>query len=93
MSRVVAAKLHVHPDRITEAATFDIDLAATSLDMVETVMSLDEEFKIEISDREAEKLHTIGDVMALLRRKLHSHRPAALTATSWRSFFTNFKAG
>lgn len=71
VSRVVAAKLHVHPDRITEGATFDLDLAATSLDMVETVMSLEEEFKVEISDREAEKLHTVGDVIALLRRRLH----------------------
>jgi acyl carrier protein len=70
VSNVLATSLHVRPDRITEAATFG-DLAATSLDMVETVMSLEDEFKIEISDNEAEKLHTVGDVMALVRRKLH----------------------
>jgi len=71
VSRVLAAKLHIDPDRITEAATFESDLAATSLDMVETVMSLEDEFRIEISDREAEKLQTVGDVISLLRGKLN----------------------
>jgi len=70
VSSVLATRLHVPPDRLTEAATFG-DLAATSLDMVETVMSIEDEFKIEISDREAETLHTVGDVMELVRRKLH----------------------
>ncbi|MFZ5783479.1 MAG: acyl carrier protein [Pseudomonadota bacterium] len=70
VSSVLATRLHVRPDQLTEAATFG-DLAATSLDLVETVMSLEDEFEIEISDREAEKLHTVGDVMALVRQKVH----------------------
>ena len=70
VSSVLVTKLHVQPDLITEAAAFG-DLAATSLDMVETVMSLEDEFAIEISDREAESLRTVGDIMALVRRKLH----------------------
>ena len=70
VSSVLATKLHVQGDRITDAAAFS-DLAATSLDMVETVTSLEDEFAIEISDREAENLHTVGDVTALVRRKLH----------------------
>jgi acyl carrier protein len=70
VSNVLVSSLHVHPDQLTEAATFG-ELAATSLDMVETIMSLEDEFKIEISDNEAEKLHTVGDVLALVRRKLH----------------------
>jgi acyl carrier protein len=48
-----------------------VDLGATSLDLVETIMSLEDEFEIEISDRDAETLHTVGDVMALIREKLH----------------------
>jgi acyl carrier protein len=71
VSHVVASKLHIPPDRITEAATFADDFAVTSLDMVETIMSLEEEFEIEISDREAEKLQTVGDVVSLVRRKTH----------------------
>jgi acyl carrier protein len=71
VSGVLAAQLHVHGDRIAEAATFEGDLGATSLDMVEVIMSLEDEFRIEISDRDSEGLHTVGDVLALIRTKLH----------------------
>ena len=46
-----------------------MDLGATSLDMVETIMSLEDEFDIEISDRDAESLKTVGDVIALVKKK------------------------
>ena len=39
--------------------------------MVEVIMSLEDEFRIEISDRDSEGLHTVGDVLALIRTKLH----------------------
>ena len=68
---VLAARLHVDGDRIAEAATFEGDLGATSLDMVELIMSLEDEFRIEISDRDSEGLRTVGDVLALIRTKLH----------------------
>src|SRR6185295_18197005 len=71
VSSVLAARLHVHGDRIAEAATFEGDLGATSLDMVELIMSLEDEFRIEISDRDSEGLRTVGDVLALIRIKLH----------------------
>jgi acyl carrier protein len=71
VSSVLAARLHVHGDRIAEAATFESDLGATSLDMVEVIMSLEDEFRIEISDRDSEGLHTVGDVLALIRTKLN----------------------
>src|SRR4051812_44689149 len=71
VSSVLATRLHVHGDRIAEAATFDGDLGATSLDMVEVIMSLEDEFRIEISDRDSEGLRTVGDVLALIRTKLH----------------------
>ena len=71
VSSVLAARLHVHGDRIAEAASFEGDLGATSLDMVEVIMSLEDEFSIEISDRDSEGLHTVGDVLSLIRTKLH----------------------
>jgi acyl carrier protein len=71
VSNVVVSRLHLQPDQVTEAATFIDDFAATSLDIVETIMSLEEEFGVEISDRDAEKLQTVGDVVALIRTKVH----------------------
>ena len=71
VSNVVVAKLHIPADRVTQSASFIDDLAATSLDVVETIMSLEDEFGIEISDRDAEHLQTVGDVVALIRTKLH----------------------
>ncbi len=70
VSRVLETRLCVDPRRITEAAKFDGDLAATSLDMVETIMSLEDEFGVEISDRDADGLETVGDVIALIRMKV-----------------------
>ena len=77
ISNVLVARLRAKPDSIAEAATLDADLGATSLDMVETIMTLEDEFGIEISDRDAETLKTVGDVMALVRAKLHEHPQAA----------------
>ncbi len=71
VSTVVAFRLHIDPSRITPAASFTDDLALTSLDMVETIMSLEDEFSVEISDRDAEKLRTVGDVVALINAKAH----------------------
>ncbi len=68
---MLAARLHVPGDRIAEAATFERDLGATSLDMVEIIMSLEDEFRIEISDRDSEGLRTVGDVLTLIRTRLH----------------------
>ena len=58
VSRVIAQQFHVANERITEAATLDDDLGATSLDRVEVVMSLEDEFKIDISDDQASQLHS-----------------------------------
>ena len=46
-------------------------IGVPSLDMVELIMSLEDEFRIEISDRDSEGLRTVGDVLALIRTKLH----------------------
>lgn len=64
VGRVLARQFHVPDERVTEAATLDKDLGATSLDLVEVVMSLEDEFAIEISDTESSRLNTVGDVLA-----------------------------
>lgn len=71
INNVLVATLCIDADRIAEASSLEVDLGATSLDIVETIMSLEDEFGIEISDRDAETLHTVGDVMALVEAKLH----------------------
>jgi acyl carrier protein len=57
---VVVEQLGVSEDEINEEASFTEDLGADSLDTVELVMALEEEFSTEIADDEAEKLTTVG---------------------------------
>lgn len=68
--RVVESKLRADPNRITQLASFDADLGATSLDMVEIIMSLEDEFGVEISDRDADSLKTVGDAVSLIGSKV-----------------------
>ena len=80
VGRVMAEQFHVESDRITEAARLNEDLGATSIDCVEVVMSLEDEFAIVISDDESARLETVGDVLdcvtAIVRRQT-SPRAAA----------------
>lgn len=59
---IVVEQLGVNADQVTAEAKFIEDLGADSLDTVELVMALEEEFGSEIPDEEAEKLTTVGDV-------------------------------
>jgi acyl carrier protein len=63
------ARLGISPNKVAKVASIEADLGATSVDMVETIMSLEDEFGIEISDRDAETLQTVGDVIALVKKK------------------------
>ena len=59
---IIVEQLGVNADQIKPEAKFIEDLGADSLDIVELVMALEEEFGTEIPDEEAEKLQTVGDV-------------------------------
>ena len=60
---IITEQLGVNPDQVTPDAKFIEDLGADSLDTVELVMALEEEFGQEIPDEEAEKLQSVGDVI------------------------------
>ena len=67
---IIAEQLGVDPGEVTPESRFIDDLGADSLDIVELIMALEEEFDMEIPDEEAEKISTVGDVVEYL--KTHS---------------------
>lgn len=62
VKKIVVEHLGVEEDKVTPEATFTDDLGADSLDVVELVMAFEEEFGIEISDEDAEKVNTVEEV-------------------------------
>ena len=69
VKNIIAEQLGVKPEEVTPEAKFIDDLGADSLDTVELVMALEEEFGIEIPDEEAEKLVTVGDAVKYIGEK------------------------
>lgn len=65
---IVVEQLNVQPDQVKPEAKFIDDLGADSLDTVELVMAFEEEFGIEVPDEEAEKLQSVGDVIAYVQK-------------------------
>ena len=63
---IIVEQLGVNADQVTSDAKFIEDLGADSLDTVELVMALEEEFGQEIPDEEAEKLQSVGDVVKFI---------------------------
>ena len=63
VKEIVVQQLGVSPDQVTPEAKFIEDLGADSLDQVELVMALEEEFGADIPDEDAEKLTTVGDAI------------------------------
>lgn len=66
MKEVIAEQLGVEEAEITEEASFQDDLNADSLDIVELVMALEETFDIKIPDEEAENIKTVADAIAFV---------------------------
>ena len=67
--QIIADQLGVKKEEVTDSAKFVDDLGADSLDTVELVMALEEEFGIEIPDEDAEKLATVGDALKYIEEK------------------------
>ena len=63
VKKIIVDQLGVEDELVTPEASFVDDLGADSLDTVELVMALEEEFGIEIPDEDAEKIHTVGDAL------------------------------
>lgn len=66
---IIVEQLGVDPEKVKPEASFIDDLGADSLDIVELVMTMEEEFDIEIPDEDAEKLKTVNDVQEYLAKK------------------------
>ena len=66
---IIVEQLGVDPEKVKAEASFIDDLGADSLDIVELVMAMEEEFDLEIPDEDAEKLKTVSDVQTYLTTK------------------------
>ena len=66
---IITEQLGVKPEEVTPQASFIDDLGADSLDTVELVMALEEEFGIEIPDEDAEKMTTVGEAIKYIEEK------------------------
>ncbi|MDR1375405.1 MAG: acyl carrier protein [Holosporaceae bacterium] len=66
---IIADKLGVEASKVKEEARFIDDLGADSLDTVELVMTLEEEFDIEISNDEGQEIQSVGDAISFIQTK------------------------
>jgi acyl carrier protein len=69
VQNIVAEQLSVEKEQVSLESNFADDLGADSLDQVELVMALEEEFDIEISDEDAEKITTVKDAVSYITSK------------------------
>ncbi len=70
VKEIVMDKLGVEESQVTPEASFQNDLGADSLDIVELVMGFEQEFNISIPDEDAEKITTVGDAVTYLSGKV-----------------------
>ena len=66
---IIAEQLGVKPEEVKAQASFIDDLGADSLDTVELIMALEEEFNVEIPDEDAEKMTTVGEAISYIEAK------------------------
>ena len=69
IKNIIINQLGVKPEEVTPEALFIDDLGADSLDSVELTMAMEEEFSIQISDEDAEKLDTVGKLIQYIEEK------------------------
>ena len=67
---IIVELLGVEPEKVVPAARFREDLEADSLDLVELIMKIEEEFNGEISDEEAQKITTVGDAITYIDTRM-----------------------
>ena len=67
VKEIIVEQLGVNENEVNPEAKFIDDLGADSLDLVELVMALEEEYNLEISDEDAEKILTVGDAIEYIR--------------------------
>jgi acyl carrier protein len=72
VKKIVAEQLEVDPEQIKPESNFANDLGADSLDVVELVMALEEEFDIEIPDEAAEQIDTVGKTVEHISQKIEA---------------------
>ena len=70
VKKIIAEQLGVEEDEVVPEAKFVEDLGADSLDTVELVMALEEEFEIEIPDEDAEKIQTVSAAIDFIKEKV-----------------------
>lgn len=69
VKNIICDQLAVEPEKVTDTASFIDDLGADSLDIVELVMTMEEEFELDIPDEDAEKMKAVGDVINYIKTK------------------------
>jgi acyl carrier protein len=69
VKEIICEQLGVSAEEVTPQASFIEDLGADSLDLVELVMALEEEYGMEISDEDAEKIRTVQDVLEYINKQ------------------------
>lgn len=70
LRRIIAEQLSVDEEEVVPEASFIEDLNADSLDLVELIMTLEEEFNIKISDEDAERIQTVQDALDYLQEHM-----------------------
>ena len=71
LQEIIAEVLNVAPEEITMDTTFVDDLGADSLDVFQIIMGIEEEFDIEISNEDAEKIVTVGDAVEQIKNAVN----------------------
>src|SRR2546427_8029364 len=75
VKNIVVEQLGVAADEVSPGSSFVDDLGADSLDVVELVMALEEEFGVEIPDEDAEKIATVGEAVKYIETPIGEHAP------------------